>query len=82
VLAEFLARRQRLIEALVAQGLNRPASSEQEVQTVVALTDFAVHRSLLHAGLPTEQAAAQITDVLVPWLRRTARSRKEAAHAD
>ena len=44
MLAEFLARRQRLIEALVAQGLNRPASSEQEVQTVVALTDFAVHR--------------------------------------
>jgi len=82
VLGEFVTRRQRLIEALVAEALRRPAASDQDVQTVVALTDFAVHRSLLHAGFSTEQAAAQITDVLVPWLRRTARSRKEADHAD
>ncbi len=82
VLAEFLTRRQRLIEALVAQALNRPASSEPEIQTVVALTDFAVHRSLLHAGFSTEQAAAQITDVLNRWLRRPARPRQEPDHAD
>ncbi len=82
VLGEFVTRRQKQIEALVAGGLRRPAASDQDVQTVVALTDFAVHRSLLHAGFSTEQAAAQITDVLVPWLRRTARSRKEADHAD
>jgi len=82
VLGEFVTRRQKQIEALVAEALRRPAASDQDVQTVVALTDFAVHRSLLNAGFSTEQAAAQITDVLVRWLRRTARSRKEADHAD
>ncbi len=82
VLGEFVTRRQKQIEALVAEALRRPAASDQDVQTVVALTDFAVHRSLLNAGFSTEQAAARITDVLVRWLRRTARSRKEADHAD
>lgn len=82
VLAEFLAHRQERIEALVTEALSRPASSHQEVQTVTALTDFAVHRSLVDAGFSTEQAAAQITDVLVRWLHRTSRPRKEPDHAD
>lgn len=82
VLAEFLTRRQRLIEALVTEALNRPGSSDQEVPTVLALTDFAVHRSLLDAGFSTEQAAVQITDVLVRWLRATGGPRKDPDHAD
>ncbi len=82
VLGEFVTRRQRLIEALVTDALRPVAPTAAQVQTVIALTEFAVHRSLLEAGFSTEQAAAQITDVLVPWLRRTARARKEADHAD
>lgn len=82
VLAELVTRRAQLIEALVAEALSRPASSEHEVPTVVALTDFAVHRSLLGAGFSTEQAAARITDVLVRWLRPAGRLRKESDHAD
>lgn len=82
VLAEFVGRRQRLIEALVAEALDRPTSSEQEVKTVIALTDFAVHRSLRDAGFSTEQAAAQITDVLTRWLHRTRRPRREPDRAD
>jgi len=82
VLGEFVTRRQKQIEALVAEALRRPAASDQDVQTVVALTDFAVHRSLLDAGWSTEQAAVQVTDVLIGWLRRTGRPRKEPDHAD
>ena len=82
VLAELLTRRQRLIEVLVTEALSPLAPTEQEVQTVVALTDFAVHRSLLDGGCMTPQAATQITDVLIRWLRRPGRPQRESDHAD
>jgi len=82
VLGEFVTRRQKLIQALVADALKPLAPTAAQVQTVVALTDFAVHRSLLDAGFSTEQATAQITDVVVRWLRRPGRPRKEPDYAD
>lgn len=82
VLAEFATRRQRLIEALVLEALSPLAPGAQEVQTVVALTDFAVHRSLIDAGFSTEQAATQIAEVLVRWLHRPDRSPKEQDDAN
>ncbi len=82
VLGEFVTRRQQLIETLVADALSPLAPTAAQVQTVIALTDFAVHRSLLDAGLSTKQAAAQMTDVVVRWLPRPRRPRKEPANAD
>jgi len=79
VLGEFVTRRQELIETLVTDALSPLAPTAAQVQTVIALTDFAVHRSLLDAGFSTKQAAAQLTDVVVRWLPR---SRKEPDHAD
>jgi AcrR family transcriptional regulator len=69
VLAEFVSRRRQLIEALAREALAPLGPGEHQVRTVVALTDFAVHRSLLEAGLNTEQAAEQVTDVLAGWLQ-------------
>jgi len=82
VLGEFVTRRQKLIETLVTDALSPLAPTAAQVQTVIALTDFAVHRSLLDAGFSTEHAAAQITDVVVRWLPRSRRPRKEPDHAD
>ncbi len=82
VLGEFVTRRQELIEALVTDALTPLGPTAAQVQTVIALTDFAVHRSLLDAGFSTEQAAAQITDVVVRWPPRSRRPRKESDHAD
>jgi AcrR family transcriptional regulator len=73
VLAEFAARRRRLVETLAAEALaplGPAADAEGRLATVVALTDFSVHRSLVESGLTTDQAAARVTDVLVAWLRR------------
>jgi len=81
VLSEFVTRGQELIEALVTDALRPLAPTAAQVQTVIALTDFAVHRSLLDAGFKTEQAADQVTAVLVGWLRPR-RPAKETDHAD
>lgn len=82
VLAEFAAGRQRQIEALVAEALSPIAPCDQDVHTVVALTDFAVHRSLVDSGFTTQRAAEQITDVVLRWLRRSTRPRKEPNRED
>ncbi len=82
VLGEFVTRRQELIEALVADALRPLAPTAAQVQTGIALTDFAVHRSLLDAGFSTQQAAAQITDVVVRWLSRPRGPTNEPDHAD
>jgi AcrR family transcriptional regulator len=80
VLAEFLDRRRRLVEDLARRALGSLGAEEHLVQTVVALTDFAVHRSLLDAGMTRDQATEQVTGVLVAWLRST--NRGEAGDAD
>ncbi len=77
-----MTRRQELIDALVADALRPLAPTAAQVQTVIALTDFAGHRSLLDAGFSTQQAADQITDVVVRWLRRPGRPGKGTDHAD
>ncbi len=82
VLGEFVTRRRGLVEALVSDALRPLTPTAAQVQTVIALTDFAVHRSLLDAGFTTEQAADQMTDVLVRWLRRPRHPNKEPDHAD
>ncbi len=68
IVAEAVGRRERAIEALVREGLRPVAPEEPMVQTVVALTDFTVHKALIAGGMSTSQAAAQVMAVLLAWL--------------
>lgn len=78
VLAEFATRRQQLLEGLVRAALSQLGPDERRVHTVVALADFAVHRSLLDAGLTTDQASEQVTEVLLAWLHSTGGGKNHA----
>ncbi|MHB8648095.1 MAG: TetR/AcrR family transcriptional regulator [Thermomicrobiales bacterium] len=69
VLAEGVARRERALEAVAQEALRPLGDDERMVATVVALTDFAVYRSLMSKGLATQVAADQVADVLLTWLR-------------
>jgi AcrR family transcriptional regulator len=68
VLAEGVARRERMLEAVVREAFRPVSSPDALVRTTVALTDFAVYRSLTTSGLSTQEAAAQVTEVLLAWL--------------
>lgn len=68
VLTEGVARREQAIEAVVREALRPVGSHEAAVRTTVALTDFAVYRSLRAGGLSTQEAAARVTEVLLAWL--------------
>ena len=68
VLAEGVARRDKAIEALVREALKSLGDNEKIIRTVIALTDFAVRRSLANRGLSTQQAADQVIEVVVTWL--------------
>jgi AcrR family transcriptional regulator len=68
VLAEAMARRERRIEAVVQEALRPIGSNEAALRTTIALTDFAVYRSLTTSGLSTRAAADQVTEVLLAWL--------------
>ncbi|HEY7009231.1 MAG TPA: helix-turn-helix domain-containing protein [Jatrophihabitantaceae bacterium] len=73
-LSEMLSRRQAHIRQFVATALAPLAPDPRTVDTVVALTDYAMHHQLIEAGLSTEQASAQIFDVLTAWLGKHKRS--------
>lgn len=68
VLAEGVARRERMLEAVVREAFRPVRSPDALVRTTVALTDFAVYRSLTTSGHSTQEAAAQVTEVLLAWL--------------
>jgi AcrR family transcriptional regulator len=68
VLAEGVARRDKAIEALVREALRPLGDNETIVRTVIALTDFAVRRSLVNSGFSTRSAAEQVIEVLLAWL--------------
>lgn len=68
ILAEGVARRDKAIDALVREALRPLGDNEKIVRTVIALTDFAVRRSLANRGLSTQQAADQVIEVVVTWL--------------
>lgn len=82
VLAQSVARKEQAVAALVREAL-RPLGADRRVaRTASALTDFAVHRSLTAQGLSTEEAAAEVTAVLLAWLRQARRSRRRARSAE
>lgn len=63
-----VARREREIEDLVSEAL-RPLSFRQPVvRTVVALTDFAVFKSLTEHGTTRTAATRQVAEIIKVWL--------------
>ncbi len=68
IVGEAVARRERAIEDLVREGLRPLSLQEAVVRTAVALTDFAVYKSLTQGAMPRPAAAHQIADVLQAWL--------------
>ncbi len=72
VLAEGVARREQLLESVVRAALC-PYDREPMVSSAVAMTDFAVYRALTSRGMSTAAAAAQVVDMLVPWLDKARR---------
>lgn len=70
-IAEGVARRERALEAVVREALRPLGDAEGAVATVIALTDFAVYRSLMTGGASTEAAADRVAAVLLAWLRPT-----------
>lgn len=69
-------------EDVVRAALGTDAD-ESLVRLVLGLTDFAVHRAIVAGGASTEAAAAQVAEVLVPWLntRRPGADAAETPHA-
>lgn len=72
---QAVTRREAAIVALVREALRPVAHEEPIVQTVVALTDFTVHKSLIASGMSTSDAAKQVTIVLMAWLTTATQSR-------
>ncbi len=68
IVGEAVARRERAIVAMVREALRPLTPEEPIVQTVVALTDFAVHKVLIAGGMSTPAAAGQVTAVVLAWL--------------
>jgi AcrR family transcriptional regulator len=68
ILAEAVAQREKWLAAVVQEALRPIENKEALVRTTIALTDFAVYRSLTASGLSTQAAAEQVTEVLLAWL--------------
>lgn len=70
-IAEGVARREGALEAVTREALRPLGDAEGTVATVIALTDFAVYRSLMTGGASTEAAADRVAEVLLTWLQLT-----------
>ncbi len=69
VLAESVGRGEQALRTFVRAAFQSVPNSQELVSVTVALTDFAVYRSLKADGLSTEAAASQVTQVLLAWLK-------------
>src|SRR6267378_2259469 len=70
VLDTILSRREAALKALVEETLGPLRRRRHALEAALALTDFAVWRSLTRSGLSTEAAARLITEMLMMWLTR------------
>ena len=75
VLDTILSRREAALKALVEETLGPLRRRRHALEAALALTDFAVWRSLTRSGLSTEAAARLITEMLMTWLRRRSATR-------
>lgn len=69
-LEEAVRRREEQREPLVREALAGTRPSERRVKLVMALTDFAVYRSLTQSGMSNRAAARQVSEVILAWLAR------------
>jgi len=75
VLDTILSRREAALKALVEETLGPLRRRRHALEAALALTDFAVWRSLTRSGLSTEAAARLITEMLMTWLTRRSATR-------
>jgi len=63
-------------EALVREALRPAGPDEQTVQVVGALIDFSVWKSLVDRGVPKEETAPIVVDLVLCWMGKAAIGRK------
>jgi len=68
MMAEGVKRREQYRYDLVAEALKPKTSGRSVVDTIGALTDFAVYRALTEAGMSSDAAAARVSEVIDAWL--------------
>jgi AcrR family transcriptional regulator len=69
MMAEAVKRREQYRYDLVAEALQPKRYDRSVVDTVGALTDFAVYRALTGTGLAADEAATRVSDVVLGWLQ-------------
>ena len=69
IVAEGVARRERAIQAMVQEAVHPLAPEEAVVQTMVALTDFSVWKTLSVNAMSTPEAARRVSEVLLAWIQ-------------
>ncbi len=70
MMAEGVQRREQYRYELVAEALQPKTHDRSVIQTIGALTDFAVFRALTDAGMSIDEAATRVSDVVYVWLLR------------
>ena len=73
-----VARREELLASVIREALRPMPGGDDLVPTVVALTDFAVHRALTAAGMSSAAAADRVADIVITWIVK----RRRSAHRD
>jgi AcrR family transcriptional regulator len=68
MMAEGVKRREQFRYDLIAAALQRKPHDRSVVDTIGALTDFAVYRALKEAGISTDVAAKRVSEVVSTWV--------------
>ncbi len=71
-----VSRREASVEALVREALRPADPDERTVRVVGALTDFSVWKSLVDRGVPKEEVAPIVVDLVLCWMGKAAIGRK------
>jgi AcrR family transcriptional regulator len=67
-MAQGVRRREQYRYDLVVEALQPMTHDRSVVDTIGALTDFAVYRALTEVGMSTDDAATRMSDVVHAWL--------------
>lgn len=69
IMTEAVKRREQARSVLIGEALQAKGRERSVIETIGALTDFAVFRALSEAGMSTDQAATRVSEVVYSWLR-------------
>lgn len=75
VVQEWEAHLRATITGLTREALLPVRPDQRSVQTVSALLDFSIYKSFLERGIPREQAANIMSEVLLCWIDCSRRDR-------